>query len=116
MTSPLSTTMTIEQGRNILTLVNTFDVDPASQDTLVAELSAVTEASMRHLPGFLGASVHKSLDGRRVINYVQWEKPSDFEAMFHEPAAKAHMERVTALALSVTPVLYSVAYVGARPV
>ena len=37
-------------------------------------LSEVTERVMQHLPGFLGASVHKSLDGRHVVNYVSYAK------------------------------------------
>lgn len=38
----------------------------------------------------------------------------DFAAMFDDPKAKVHMERVKSLALTVTPAFYVVAYVGAR--
>ncbi len=64
--------------------------------------------------GFVGASVHRSVDGSYVVNYVQWETQQHFAAMFDNAEAKAHMERVKALALSVNPVFYEVAYVGVR--
>jgi tetracenomycin F1 monooxygenase len=114
MSASLRTVATIEAGREIFTLINTFHVRPSDQGALVAELAAVTERSMRHLPGFVGASVHKSVDGNYVVNYVQWETQEDFAAMFENAEAKAHMAKVKALALSVTPAFYVVAYVGAR--
>jgi heme-degrading monooxygenase HmoA len=114
MSVPLKTVATIEAGREIFTLINTFHVRPSDQGPLVAELAAVTEGSMRHLSGFIGSSVHRSVDGNYVVNYVQWETREDFTAMFENAEAKAHMEKVKALSLSVTPVFYVVAYVGAR--
>ncbi len=107
---------TIEQGRDIVTLINTFAVEPDRQRAVVDSLARVTEETMQHLPGFIGACVHQSLDGTHVVNYVQWESEAHFQAMFQDPAAAAHMAEVSALAVSVTPVLYRVAYVGVKPV
>jgi tetracenomycin F1 monooxygenase len=114
MSSALRTTATIEAGRKVFTLINTFHVRPRDQVALVTELAAVTEKVMQYLPGFVGASVHKSVDGNHVVNYVQWETQEHFSSMFENAEAKTHMERVKALALSVTPAFYVVAYVGAR--
>ena len=102
----------ITQGRLIVTLINTFTVEPDYQEAVVESLTRATETIMQGLPGFIGASVHKSLDGRYVANYAQWESEAQFHAMFQNPDAKAHMEEVTALAVSVLPILYTVAYVG----
>jgi quinol monooxygenase YgiN len=66
----------------------------------------------RGLPGFVGASVHVSLDGARVVNYVQWRSRADLDAMLALPEAKTHMAEVGALADKVEPVPYRVAYVG----
>jgi heme-degrading monooxygenase HmoA len=114
MSGALRASATITQGRKMVTLINTFHVRPSDQDALVAELAAVTESVMQYLAGFIGASVHKSVDGNYVVNYVQWETEADFTAMFESPKAKEHMERVKSLALTVTPAFYVVAYVGAR--
>jgi heme-degrading monooxygenase HmoA len=115
MSDALPTTATINADRPIFTLINTFHVPPENQAALVAELAAVTQKSMQFLQGFIGASVHQSIDGQYVVNYVQWQTREDFNAMFENAEAKLHMERVKALATSVTPVFYRVAFVGARP-
>jgi Antibiotic biosynthesis monooxygenase len=28
---------------------------------------------MARQPGFISVSVHRSLDGRRIVNYIQWQ-------------------------------------------
>ncbi len=61
----------------------------------------------------MGASVHASLDGSRVVNYVQWRTRADLEAMLARPEARDHMAEVGALADRVEPVPYRVAFVGA---
>jgi Antibiotic biosynthesis monooxygenase len=40
-----------------------------------------TERVMRHLPGFVAAYVHRSLDGTKVVNYAQWKNQEAFTAM-----------------------------------
>ena len=110
----MQTTATITQARPIVTLINTFAVEPDNQQALVDSLSEITEQTMRRLPGFIGANVHQSLDGRYVANYVQWESEAHFQAMFQNPDAAAHMQKVTDLAVSVLPILYTVPYVGAK--
>ena len=105
---------TIVEGRGIVTLINTFTVEPDKQQAIIDALADVTERVMRFLPGFIGASVHKSLDGTHVANYVQWDSDEHFQAMFQNPEAAAHMQYVSSLATSILPVLYAVAYVGSR--
>jgi hypothetical protein len=56
--------------------------------------------------------VHVSLDGARVVNYVQWRSSADIQAMLATPEAKTHMAEVGVLADRVDPVPYRVAYVG----
>ena len=73
MSAALRASATIETGREVFTLINTFHVRPSDQDALVAELAGVTGSAMQHLAGLIGASEHKSMDGNYVVNYVQWE-------------------------------------------
>jgi len=89
---------TIEKGRPLLTLVNVFIVEPAKQQELVAVLVEATEKTMRHLPGFISANIHRSLDGKRVVNYAQWKDLAAFEAMRKNPEAAPHMKAAAALA------------------
>ena len=104
----------IDDAAEIFTLINTFTVAPHRQHAVVESLHSFTEQHARRLPGFVGASVHVSLDGRRVVNYVQWKTKADLDAMMATPQAKAHVAEVGALAERVDPVAYRVAFVGSR--
>ena len=72
---------TIRPGTEPVTLINVFTVEPAQQQRLIDLLDEATEQVMRHLPGFVSANIHASLDGTRVTNYAQWRRKDDFEAM-----------------------------------
>ena len=104
----------IDDAAEIFTLINTFTVTPHNQDAVVESLRSFTEQHARFLTGFIGASVHASLDGRRVVNYVQWETKADLDSMMAGAPAKAHVAEVGALAERVDPVVCRVAFVGSR--
>jgi hypothetical protein len=42
-------------------------VDPQNQDKLVKLLVDATDQAMKHLPGFVSASIHKSIDGTSTM-------------------------------------------------
>jgi len=58
---------TIEKNRKLMTLVNVFTVSPDKQAELAALLVRATEETMRQLPGFISASIHRSVDGTKVV-------------------------------------------------
>jgi quinol monooxygenase YgiN len=90
--------VTIRKGRDVLTLVNVFTVRPENQQKLVDMLVEATDKAMKKLPGFISASIHRSLDGTKVVNYAQWRSKTDFDAMRQNPAAQPHMAAVAAIA------------------
>ena len=98
----------IKVGASIATLINVFTVTPERQQELVELLVRATDETMRHLPGFISANIHKSSDGTRVVNYAQWQSREHFQAMLGNPVAKLHMETAPRLAISVEPRLYEV--------
>jgi quinol monooxygenase YgiN len=103
-------TSTIRAGAEIFTLINVFSVAPDHQQELANVLIEATERTMRHLPGFISANIHTSVDGRHVVNYAQWSSRDAFEAMLRNPDARPHMTRAAALA-SFDPILCEVAHV-----
>jgi quinol monooxygenase YgiN len=103
-------TSTIRPGADILTLINVFTVIPDRQHELATLLIEATEHTIRHLPGFISANIHTSLDGRRVVNYAQWRSRDAFEAMLRSPDARPHLTRAAALA-TFDPILCEVAHV-----
>ena len=104
----------IDDTAAIFTLINTFTVIPERQGALVDSLRRFTGLHARYMRGFVGASIHASLDGHRVANYVQWENKSYLDVMLATAQAKAHIAEVGALAEHVDPVAYRVAFVGSR--
>ena len=89
---------TIDTGRKLMTLVNVFTVSPDKQGELADLLVRATDETMRHLPGFISATIHRSVDGTKVINYAQWRSQADFEALKKNPEAGVHMKAAAELA------------------
>jgi len=61
-------------------------------------LIEATEKTIKHLPGFVSANIHRSFDGAKVVNYAQWRSRADFVAMQQNLAARPHMKAAAALA------------------
>lgn len=89
---------TISKEATLVTLINVFTVEPENQQRLVDMLVEATEKTMKNIPGFISANIHKSLDGVRVTNYAQWRSREDFEAMLKNPEALSHMEPILEIA------------------
>jgi quinol monooxygenase YgiN len=100
----------ISQEQKLVTLINVFKVEPQNQQQLIQLLIDATEDTMVKLPGFISANIHASLDGTTVTNYAQWRSVEDFQAIFKNSEALAHMPAISAIAQS-DPVLYEVRYI-----
>src|SRR2546428_13707201 len=74
--------------RSGITLIDVLTVDPGNQDQLVKILAEATETTLRHMPGYISSVIHKSVDGRKVTSYEQWERLEDFEAKFQRPEVR----------------------------
>jgi quinol monooxygenase YgiN len=72
---------TISKGRAPLTLINVFTVTPEKQNELIELLADATERDVRHHKGFVSASLHRSIDGKKVTMYAQWASREDYESM-----------------------------------
>ena len=97
----------------MVTLMNVFTVAPERQDELVKVLDDATEHVIKHLPGFVSANIHRSLDGRHVANYAQWTTKEAMDAMLANPAAQEHLRAAASMA-TFAPVLYTVVSVHHR--
>lgn len=79
---------TISAENSVVTLINVFTVEPANQDRLVEAWQRSTDEVIRHLPGFVSANIHRSLDGAKVVNYAQWASREDFANFLADPTAR----------------------------
>ena len=62
----------IQIGKQPITQITIIEAEPEKQ---AEALSIMTERArfMARQPGCISISLHRSLDGRRIVNYVQWE-------------------------------------------
>lgn len=90
--------VTISKENELVTLINVFTVEPENQQKLADLLVEATEKTMKNVPGFISANIHKSDDGVRVTNYAQWRSHEDYAAMLKNPEAVAHMQPITDIA------------------
>lgn len=97
---------TLDPNDGYYVLINTFTVDPARAEALLAVLSEATLRAMRQRPGFVSANLHVSHDRRHVANYAQWRSKADLDAMMQDPAAREHMREAAAIAESFAPIYY----------
>lgn len=62
-------------------VINTFRLKVEDPAKLIALLTKVTDESVAMAPGFRGATLHLSLDGRRAVMYARWQSLAHYEAM-----------------------------------
>ncbi len=63
----------------LTTVISLYSVSPERQSKLVEKLVDYLQLTQQQ-QGFVSASIHKSLDGKKVANYMQWETQADYEA------------------------------------
>jgi len=98
----------ITANSNLCTLINVFTVSAERQQELVDVLVEVTEQIIKDLPGFVSANIHKSIDGVRVTNYVQWESQAALQNMLDNPEAGKHIAKCREIAEHIDFHLYTV--------
>ncbi|GDY31747.1 antibiotic biosynthesis monooxygenase family protein [Gandjariella thermophila] len=104
---------TISADREVFTLINVFTVDPENQQRMYDILCEATDI-IKEFPGYLSANLHLSLDGTKVINYVQWRSEADFKAMRDHPDVQPHFAECRAIA-QVNPIFCRVEFSHEAP-
>ncbi|HCF88106.1 MAG TPA: antibiotic biosynthesis monooxygenase [Ktedonobacter sp.] len=97
----------ISTKSSVVTLINVFTVDPTNQQQLVELLTRATEVGVSHAPGFVSASLHRSLDGTKVTMYAQWRSVQDYQAMRQDPAPLPFLQEALTIA-TFEPGMYEV--------
>lgn len=83
---------TIRHGSDVLTVVVVFTVPPDEQVGFIRELEEVAAEHFQY-DGFVSCAIHRSVDGLRVVEYIQWRSRAHFQAMLAEQAANSHVNR-----------------------
>jgi Antibiotic biosynthesis monooxygenase len=97
----------ISKGDRVATIINVFTVAPDDQKRLVDLLARATQSSVRHIPGFVSAALHRGLDGTKVTMYAQWRTVEDYQRMRGRRDASPFLEEAMTIA-AFDPGLYEV--------
>lgn len=98
---------TISKGRTPVTLINVFAVTPEKQDELIELLIDVSEHNVRHHKGFISASLHRGIDGKKVTMYAQWASVEDYQVMRQNSGPAPALEKALRIA-TFDPGMYEV--------
>ena len=105
----------IQTGRQPVTQITIVESEPDKQ---AEALSLMTERArfMARQPGFISISLHRSLDGRRIVNYVQWQNRDLLHSAHQSPEFRKQWSRFDKLTAEIDPHLYEVTEIvdGAR--
>ena len=63
---------------------------------------------MARQPGFISISLHRSLDGRRIVNYIQWQSREQLQSAHKSPDFRKEWNRFDRLTQDIDPHLYEV--------
>jgi heme-degrading monooxygenase HmoA len=90
--------------------INVIESQPEKQ---AEALSLMTERArfMSRQPGFISISLLRSLDGKRIINYVQWQDRELLQSAHRSPEFRKEWRYFDQLTHDIDPHLYEVAQV-----
>lgn len=98
----------IEANKGVITQINVFTVEPENTDALI-ELLTKAANSVKDVPGWMSANIHRSLDGRQVVNNAQCENYKSWEQVMEKLKAGNFLEENKKLRKA-HPGLYQVVY------
>jgi heme-degrading monooxygenase HmoA len=86
-------------GKNNIILINNFEVEDATEQQKVANmLEDFSKQILSKHDGFISTRIHKSLDGKKVMSYVQWKNEDAIEKMLNDPRAIIQMNDIANMA------------------
>src|SRR5437899_11244017 len=97
----------IQIGKQPITQITIIESEPEKQ---TEALSIMTERArfMARQPGCISISLHRSLDGRRIVNYVQWNSADLLRAAHQSPEFRKAWNQFEKLTDQIHPQLYDV--------
>jgi heme-degrading monooxygenase HmoA len=97
----------IQTGNQMVTQITVIEAEPEKQNEALS-LMAERARFMARQPGFVSVSLHRSLDGRRIVNYIQWQNRDLLQAAHKSQEFRkewTHFDQVTE---DIDPHLYEV--------
>ena len=95
----------IRTDKQPVTQITVIESEPEKQ---AEALSLMTERArfMARQPGFISVSLHRSLDGRRIVNYIQWQSRDLLQSAHQSPEFRKEWGHFDQLTDEIDPHLY----------
>src|SRR5436853_4019322 len=100
----------IQTGNQPVTQITVIEAEPEQQQEALS-LMAERARFMARQPGFISVSLHRSLDGRRIVNYIQWQSRDLLQSAHQSPEFRREWGHFDQLTDEIDPHLYEVAHV-----
>ena len=102
--------MHIQTDNQPVTQITVIEPDEGKQ---AEALALMTERArfMARQPGFISISLQRSLDGRRIVNYIQWQSRDLLRAAHQSPEFRRAWSQFERLTDDIDPHLYELAEV-----
>lgn len=99
----------IQAADQPVTQITIVEPEPGKQDEV---LSLMKERArfMARQPGCVSISLHRSLNGRRIVNYVQWSNRQLLQSAHKAPEFRKEWGRFDDIAEEIDPELYEIAH------
>lgn len=96
-----------QTDNQLVTQITIIEPEPGKQ---AEALSLMSERArfMAEQPGFISVTLHRSLDGRRIVNYVQWQSRDLLQSAHRSPDFRKGWDRFDKLTEEIDPHLYEV--------
>ena len=85
--------------------ITVIECEPDSQSEALALMTERAHFMARQ-PGFISINVHRSLDGRRIANCIQWQNRHLLQAAHRSPEFRKEWSRFDQLTDEIDPHLY----------
>ena len=100
----------IQTDNQPVTQITVIEPEPGKQAEALSLMTARARFMTRQ-PGFISVSLHRSLDGRRIVNYIQWQSRDLLHSAHQSPGFRKEWRHFDQLTDEIDPHLYEVAYV-----
>src|SRR5437763_16858943 len=98
----------IQTGNQPVTQITVIEAEPEKQQEALS-LMAERARFMARQPGFVSISLHRSLYGRRIVNYVQWQNRELLQSAHKSSDFRKEWRKFDELTDQIDPHLYEVA-------
>jgi len=100
----------VQTSNRPVTQITVIEAEPGRQQEALS-LMAERARFMSRQPGFISISLHRSLDGQRIVNFVEWQNRELLQSAHQSPDFRKAWRKFDELTNQIDPHLYETAEV-----